>query len=262
LTAQLLHSPAYYVVLGLLCGIVGFRLGWRGGIRFALPVIQGLLGFVAFATGWRMAGPQVAALAVAGWALGSSVVGIPAFRRWPDEADRRVLGASRYREEMLEWLRTGRGPESRPLATARAHLVELLVYCVAALASANLLSIVMGAALLNRMNVYVGALLAAARRRWTVRLLAWNVWSLVRVASYVALGSACAAPLAALSGFPARNEPVFLLLALGGSGVVIDLALKLLLSRPCGRALSAALDWEARAVAAPSGAAGGAGCGA
>jgi len=232
----------YYVVLGLLCGIVGFRLGWRAGIRFALPAIQGLLGFVAFATAWRMAGPLVAALAVGGWALGSTFTGIPAFRGQPEQADRLVLGASRYREEMLGWLRTGRGPESRPLATLRAHLVELLLYLAAALASANLLSIVMGAALLNRMNVYVAALLAAARRPWTVRLLAWNVWSIVRVAAYVLLGSACAAPLAGLAGFPARREPVFLLVLLGGAGVAADLVLKLALSRPCGRALSGALD--------------------
>jgi len=245
LAAQLLHSPAYYAVLGLLCGIVGFRLGWRAGVRIALPAIQGLLGFVAFATAWRMAGPLVAALAVGAWALGSTLTGIPAFRGRPREADRLVLGASRYRSEMLEWLSTGRGPESRPLATLRAHLVELAVYLVAALASANLLSIVMGALLLNRMNVYVACLLAAARRPWTVRLLAWNSWSLVRVASYVMLGSACAAPLAALAGFPARREPVLLLALLGGAGVVADLLLKLALSRPCGRALSAALEPDA-----------------
>jgi hypothetical protein len=247
LTAQLLHSPAYYVVLGLLCGIVGFRLGWRAGIRQALPAIQGLLGFVAFATAWRMAGPLVAALAVGGWALGSSLAGIPVFRGQPDHADRLVLGASRYREEMLEWLRTGRGPESRPLATVRAHSIELLVYLAAALASANLFSMMMGAALLNRMNVYVAALLVSARRPWVVRLLAWNVWSLVRVAAYIVLGSACAAPLAALAGFPARRETILLLALLGGAGVVGDLVLKLALSRPCGRALSGALDREAGA---------------
>lgn len=259
--AQLLHGPAYYVVLGLLCGVVGFRLGWRGAVRFVLPLIQGLLGFVAFATAWRMAGPLVAALAVAAWALGSSVSGIWVIRQWPDEADRRLLGASRYRAEMLAWLRTGRGPESRPLATARSHLVELLIYVAAALASANLLSIVMGALLLNRMNAWVATLLAAARRPWTVRLLAWNVWSLVRVAAYIMLGSACAAPLASLTGFPARNESVTLLLLLGGAGVVLDLVLKLALSRPCGRALSAALDWDAAALATPSDAAGAAGDG-
>jgi hypothetical protein len=258
LAAQLLSSPAYYAVLGLLCGIVGFRLGWRAGVRYALPFIQGLLGFVAFATAWRMAGPAVAALAVGGWALGCTVTGVAAFRGRPDDTERLVLGASRYGNEMLEWLRTGRGPESRPLVTLRAHLVELLLYVAAALASANLLSIVMGAVLLNRMNAWVATLLDAASRPWRVRALAWNVWSVVRVASYVLLGSACAAPLAALAGFPARRESVLLLASLGGAGVVVDLVLKLLLSRPCGRALSGALDWESGALGARPGAAPGA----
>ena len=31
---------------------------------------------------------------------------------------------------------------------------------------------------------------------------------------------------------------------LGGAGVALDLALKLTLSRPCGRVLRGALDWE------------------
>jgi hypothetical protein len=257
LAAQLLHSPAYYAVLGLLCGIVGFRLGWRARNRYVLPLIQGLLGFVAFATAWRMVGPLVAALAVGGWALGSGLAAIPTFRKLPHDANRCVLGATRYREEMLAWLQTGRGPESRPLATARAHVVELVVYLAAALASANLLSIVIGAALLNRMNAYVAVLLTAARRPWAVRLLGWNVWSLIRVAAYVLLGSACAAPLADRAGFPARRDSLLMPVLLGGGGVVVDFLLKLILSRPCGRVLSAALQWEALARSGPSGVAAG-----
>jgi hypothetical protein len=40
LNGQLLHSPYYYFVLGLLCGAVGFHIGWSGGTRWALPLAR------------------------------------------------------------------------------------------------------------------------------------------------------------------------------------------------------------------------------
>jgi hypothetical protein len=239
------NGPLYFAVLGLLCGVVGFRLGWRSGLRPVLPLIQGLLGWVAFVAAWRGAGPGTAALAVGIWALGGTAVELWAFRGARDLVDRRVLGAARYRRQMLAWLTSGRGFAARPFATAWTHLVELAAYLAAALVTANFLSIVMGAVLLNKMNAWVVALLGAARRPWTVRLLGWNVWSVVRVAAYVALGSACAAPLAARFGMPAPGSAIEALAWAGGAGVVADLALKLLLSGPCGRALSAAIDPEA-----------------
>jgi hypothetical protein len=236
------NGPLYFAVLGFLCGVVGFRFGWRSGLRPVLPLVQGLLGWVAFFAAWRVAGPGTAALAVGGWALGLTVVALWVFHGARDLVDRRVLGAARYRREMLAWLTSGKGFAARPVATARAHAVELAAYLIAAVSTANFLSIVIGAVLLNKMNAWVASLLEAARRPWTVRLLAWNLWSVVRVAAYVVLGSACAAPLAARAGLAAPRPDVELLAWVGGAGVVADLALKLLLSGPCGRALASAID--------------------
>ena len=240
--AGLVQNPLYHCVLGLLCGFVGFRLGWRTGQRIALPTVQGLLGFLAFAASWRAGGPFFGTLAVGGWAVGTSLISIPVFKSERQRIDEIVVRARAYRESMLAWLRSGRGPEAEPLATARAHLWELGLYLLAAVISANLLSLVLGAVLLNYMNAYVAALLLAARDRWRVRLLAWNSWILVRVAAYVLLGSACAAPLAGYLGHPAPGWQVRWLLAVGGMGVALDLVLKLLLSRSCGRLLAGALD--------------------
>jgi hypothetical protein len=107
-------------------------------------------------------------------------VSIYVFSGHPKEADERVMRAAEYRSNMLDWLSTGRGPESKPLATTIAHLRELIWYVAAAVATANLASLVMVAVLLNYMNAYVATLLRAARRTWTVLLLGWNVWSVVR----------------------------------------------------------------------------------
>jgi hypothetical protein len=238
-------SPWYFLTLGFLAGVVGFRMGWRTRSRAALPIVQGVLGWGAFVLAWSFVGPGWAAATVGSWALGGTVVSVYVFSGRPREADERVLRAPEYRASMLEWLATGRGPEAAPMATARAHLRELALYLLAAIATANLASVVLGAVLLNYMNAYVAALLRAARRPGAVLLLGWNVWSIVRVAAYVALGAAAAGPLLSLAGSPAERSSLERLAIVGGIGVVLDLVLKLALSRPAGRALADAVDLEA-----------------
>jgi hypothetical protein len=177
--------------------------------------------------------------------VGVTLVAVPTFRRHPLLADDRVLRAAPYRSSMLAWLRTGEGPESRPLATAWAHARELAVYVVVALLTANAASLVLGAVLLNYMNAWVARLVAAARRPVRVALLAWNVWSVVRVAGYVFLGAACAAPLLARLGHPADPAIARRLALAGVLAVALDLGLKLALSKPCGRLLADAVDLDA-----------------
>ncbi len=245
MSGSIAANPAWSAALGLLCGVVGFRIGWRSRSRIGLPLVQAVLGGVAFVTAWTAAGPGRATLAVLGWAVGTSVVAIPSFRSDPVATDARVARAAAYRAEMRAWLATGRGPEATPARTAARHAIELTAYLVAGVVSMNVLSIAMGAVLLNYMNAWVASLLAAARRPWKVRLLAWNVWSVVRVTAYVALGVASAWPLASRTGLAAPWSAVRPLAVAGAVGVVLDLALKLALSRPCGRALAAAVDLDA-----------------
>jgi len=240
----------YLLLLGLLCGWMGFRLGWRSRNRIVLPLLQGGMGFLAFLYAWTFSTPLAAAIAVAGWALGTSLPAIGVFRRHPTETDAMVLRAAAYRAEMLGWLSSGVGPEAHPRRTALAHLRELVLYMAAAAATANAGGLVLGAVLLNYMNAYVARLLGAARRSWTVRLLAWNVWSLVRVAGYVQLGVACAGPLLRLSGKPGDPREIRGLAISGVVAVFLDLLLKLLLSPAAGRRLAAAVDLE-RAAAPP-----------
>jgi hypothetical protein len=143
---------------------------------------------------------------------------------------------------MLDWLETGNGPEKRPAATAASHLHEVIWYTAAALATANFASLAMGAVLLNQMNAYVATLLRAATRAGIVLLLAWNLWSIVRVSAYVLIGAAAAAPVLRMAGWGVDTDAVRPLAVAGTIGVVVDLVLKLALSRPCGRALAAAID--------------------
>jgi hypothetical protein len=85
-----------------------------------------------------------------------------------------------------------------------------------------------------------------------VLLLAWNVWSLVRVASYVLIGAAAAAPLLRLTGGRVDVKAAGILAAYGAIGLVVDLVLKLALSRPCGRLIATAIDLEAAKANRPT----------
>jgi hypothetical protein len=244
-------TPPYFLVFAFLCGVVGFRIGWRLG-RLALPLVQGALGWLAFLLAWRIVGASWAAASVGAWAVGTTAASVHVFLGNPRETDERVFQAAPYRASMLAWLESGRGPETRPLETVGKHLREAIVYTAAALATANYASLAMGAVLLNEMNAYVATLLRAAERMGRVLLLGWNLWSVVRVAAYVLIGAAAAAPLLRLTGAQADVQATRILAAYGAIGLVVDLVLKLALSRPCGRLIATAIDLDAAKANRPT----------
>jgi hypothetical protein len=241
-------TPPYFLVFAFLCGIAGFRVGWRIGHRVGLPLAQAALGWAAFLLAFKIVGIGWASASVGMWILGTTVASVYVFVGHPMETDERVMRAAAYRTSMLAWLETGNGPERRPVATAVAHLREAIWYTAAAIATANFGSIAMGAVLLNEMNAYVATLFRAAKRTGLVLLLAWNVWSVVRVAAYVVIGAAAASPLVSLWGWRVDTTAARLLGVWGALGVVLDLFLKLALARPCGRALAGAIDLGAAKV--------------
>ena len=238
-------TPAYFLVFAFLCGVVGLRIGWRLNHRFALPLAQSVLGWMAFLLASRMVGLGWGAASVGAWAVGTTVTSVYLFLRRPKEVDERVTRAAEYRASMLAWLESGIGPEAHPGATVTQHLREAIGYAAAAIATANLASLVMGAFLLNTMNAYVATLLRAAKRTGRVLLLAWNLWSVVRVAAYIMIGAGASAPMLRLAGWRVDTKAATTLAIAGAAGVVLDLVLKLTLSRPWGRALKGAVDLEA-----------------
>lgn len=238
-------TPAYFLVFAFLCGVVGFRIGWRLNRRLALPLAQGIPGWLAFLLAWTILGAGWAAASVGAWALGTTLASVYVFLGRPKETDERVLRAEDYRASMLAWLESGEGFEARPLLTVKQHAREAVWYTAAAIATANLASIVLGAVLLNTMNAYVATLLRAAKRTGFVLLLAWSVWSVVRVAAYVMIGAGASAPMLRLAGRGADSKAASALAIAGAAGVVLDLVLKLALSRPYGRMLREAVDLEA-----------------
>jgi len=235
---SLLQGPAYPLLLGALSGVLGTRIGWRLRHRFALPAVQATLGALAFVLGWQAGGAIAGAVAVAAWAVGTSLAAISAFRTAAGEIGTRVLAASAYAASMRGWLESGGPLGSSPGAIVRAHVRELAAYLAAAFLTGNLLSIAMGAVLLNSMNAWFVGLLGAAGDRRTVWFLGWPCWSIARVLAYVVLGSACAQPVATWLGRPAPVDDVRWLVEVGLLGVLLDVVLKIMLSGWYGRRLA------------------------
>jgi hypothetical protein len=111
-------TPPYFLAFSFLCGVVGFRMGWRTKKPLALPLFQGGLGWIAFVLSSSFVGTAWAAACVGAWAIGTSLVAVYVFLGRPEEADVRVVRAAEYRKLMLDWIESGRGPETRLAAPA------------------------------------------------------------------------------------------------------------------------------------------------
>lgn len=152
----------------------------------------------------------------------------------PGQAGGSILNGPAYRDEMLAWISSGTGRESTPSSYIPQHILHAATFCAITLLTAGTLSLVMGAALMNYMSFYVGDLIgrcAGSPAHATAVLLAWNPWSMARVASFVILGVVLAEPLLSRTrgSWPdPSGRRRWILIAV--AGLVLDLLLKTLLA--------------------------------
>lgn len=224
-----------------LTGAAGTVLGLATGRRIGLPLAQVFL-FWPYWLNRTLGHPDLAhsALLVLYWALGATLVLVPATRLFPARLEALVLRGTAYRDEMFDWIRTGTGPEEHPARMLLFHARQALVYAALALLTINALSLLLGALLLNYMNFYVGSLFVHARRPWLVALLGWNLWSILRVLAFCTLGAALgllSIHLIKETPLPEDWRPLTLLATLG---LALDPLLKLAASRPAARTLARA----------------------
>ncbi|MFQ5702096.1 MAG: hypothetical protein ACE5HU_09650 [Acidobacteriota bacterium] len=216
--------------LAIASSVVGFALN----IRWLLPILNALpaYGFLFITLRRGMRGRAVGLMIC--WAACLALTSIWLTMHWPERAAEVILNGSQYRDEMLDWLSTGAGRESTPALFIPQHLLHATIFCILALATAGVASLVMGAALMNYMSFYVGDLIARCTlsgRPLDAVLLAWNPWSMVRVVAFIILGVVLAEPL--LSRLPGAWPDARLRLrwmAIGGGGLVADVILKTLLA--------------------------------
>ena len=89
----------------------------------------------------------------------------------------------------------------------------------------------MGAALMNYMGHYVGALAVIGKRPLLTMVLAWHPWAVIRIVSFVTLGVLLSAPLLSkLFAFRIDWAAARPLAIAAVAGLVLDVVLKALLA--------------------------------
>ncbi|MCI0588664.1 MAG: hypothetical protein L0323_17695 [Planctomycetes bacterium] len=218
-------APAFALGAGLL----GAGIGLIVGHAFLLPVLQAALAYPIFLGAVREGRHGRAVGLMLLWAVATSIPVILASRTDPGGTEPAILRGKEYRDEMFAWIRTGVGKESDPGRFLPEHGLHFATFALLAYFSVGAGALLLGAVLLDYMNFYVGALLAAAADPAAVAPFAWPVYAVVRVIGYVV----CATALAGLrlrGPEPDERRRPLGLLALGFSLVLADALLKALLA--------------------------------
>jgi hypothetical protein len=159
-------------------------------------------------------------------------------------AGRLFMHGETYRREMFEYLATGQGAEGDPRRFVPVHLAHAAIFCALAILTGATLAMPLGAALMNYMAYYVGALGAGSAQPWKAMLLAWVPWALIRIAAFVTLGVVLGGPLLArLLGFGYRLRAQWRWIGLAGAGLAVDILLKWALAPGWREMIRTAAGW-------------------
>lgn len=191
---RLLDSPLVYLYLA--AGVIfASLLGILAPGKILLPVLQVAVGYPVMYTLLARGLRHRAVKTMLWWALALALVMVTTVVHAPFAAARAIFHGTEYVQEMFHWIRTGIGPEGTPSLFIPQHLLHLGIFIVLSLCTASLLSLLMGAALMNFMSFYVGSLIVASRNPGVAMLMGWHPWSILRIAAFVVLGVILAEPL-------------------------------------------------------------------
>ena len=206
---------------------VSYAVAISLGIPVLVPVVNALPAFPFMIGSLRRGrtGEAIARMLVWAAALALCATAVSYWRT--ADAGRAFVHAEAYRDEMFTYLRTGAGTEGDIRRFLPQHALHATVFSSLALASGSLAAMPMGAALMNYMGFYAGALAASSARPVRAAALAWVPWALVRIASFVVLGVVLAGPvLGRLLRFPYALREQRRWIALALCGLVLDVTLK------------------------------------
>ena len=224
--------------------LLSYAAGWAIGVPAIVPVLNTLPALAFMYAALRRGRTSQAIVLMLGWA---AVMGVGATLMAylnPARTAALFLNGERYAAEMMLWVRTGLGEESSPARFLPSHAAHAAAFCALSLVTGSMLSMPMGAVLMNSMGHYVGELAAVSARPALTACLAWAPWSLVRIVSYVLLGVVLGGPvLSRLGRFPFRLRAHARVLALAAGGVLADVVLKWLMAPAWSRLLRVVVGW-------------------
>ena len=223
-------------VLVLFLTPVSYRLGVAARKKWMLIALPVAVVYYPFLVEFQKS-PLAAFALLSFWAVvQSAAVLYVCLRLEPSAITLLTWRGQQYEQSMFRWIETGALPEGDRISVVIFHFRQGVLYCALAIVSANLLSLLLGCALLNYMNCYVAALIRRSIRKGYALWTGWNPWSIVRVFAFLWLGTVCSIPLLWKLGFQVKPLSYELLLP-GIAGVFLDISLKLVLSPSWSRKL-------------------------
>ena len=191
---KLVESPLVYPLL-FLSVVASIALGFFVSNKWLMPILNISIAYPVLFTLVSEEKRQKAFAAMLFWALGMGVVMVIACLRYPALASVSILNGPNYVREMFHWISTGEGAEGNPLQFVPIHLLHIVVFCILSAISASMLSLLMGAVLMNYMSFYVASLIQASHHSTVAMWMGWHPWSIIRVISFVILGVILGEPL-------------------------------------------------------------------
>jgi hypothetical protein len=224
--------------------VFSYAVAWIIGIPLLVPVLNTIASFPFMVQALRSGRLRLAVARMLVWALALGVCATLLSYWQPWRTETLFLRGASYRAEMFAWVMSGRGAESDPARFLPLHLRDAVMFVALALASGGVLAMMTGAALMNYMGHYVGALAAASARPALTMILGWHPWAVVRIVSFVTLGVVLAAPLwSRILGFRFDWRAARPLMGYAAAGLLVDVVMKWLLAPVWQKALLRVVGW-------------------
>ena len=235
----------YNVPTAIVAGTVAsYAVGWAIGVPILVPVLNTLVAFPFMVTALQKGRVRLAVARMLLWALTMGVAATLLSYARPTRTETLFLRGQAYRTEMFAWVMSGRGAESSPSQFVPQHARDAAIFSTLAVATGGTLAMPMGAALMNYMGHYVGALAVISRHPLLTMVLAWHPWAVIRVVSFVTLGVLLSAPLLSrLFAFRIDWRAARPLAIAAVAGLVLDVVLKALLAPTWQRLLLRVVGW-------------------
>jgi hypothetical protein len=180
------RSALAWIVLAL-SGILG-SMAALAGVGWLTPILQAVPAWWILVRDLREGRAGLGVVHMVFWSVLTSIAVITLTRHRPGAVEAGILHGAAYRDEMFTWIRTGVGAEGDPSRFLPEHAFHYGLVLVLSFVTAGLAGLLLGAVLLNYMNFYVGALIAAAHSPALAGAVGWPPWSCLRV-----LGFTCGA---------------------------------------------------------------------
>src|SRR5262249_743781 len=224
--------------------MASYAIGWAIGVPVLVPFLNTLAAFPFMVAALRQGNIRLAVARMLVWALAMGVSATALTYAQPARTETLFLRGQAYRAEMFAWVMTGRGAESSPRQFLPQHARDAAIFSTLAVATGGALAMPMGAALMNYMGHYVGALASVSRRPLLTGVLGWHPWAVIRIVSFVTIGVVLSAPLLSrLFAFRVDWTSARPLAIAAVAGLAADVVLKALLAPAWQRLLLRVVGW-------------------